>query len=578
MKQYNITNNIKSFLSKNNIDAIIIPTSDPHKSEYIEDYWKIREFVSNFTGSAGTVVVTRTHSGLWTDSRYFIQAEKQLPDFFTLHKIENNSPTITDWLIENLNPKSNIGLDPKLFSISEINDLRDKLNLNNLNITFIDDIFNDIWNNRPPLSKKELFIHDDKFNENTRSEKIKKVQDYIIKNNIKQIIISALDEIAWLLNLRGNDIKYNPVFYAYIIVNQNNTTLFIDNSKLNSEVKNELKKDNIKIKDYHSIKEFLNSIIDNIEVDEKTINYDLINSINNKCSIKYKSSFISQLKTLKGKSEIKNYKNAQIRDGVAMCNLLYWLDSTINNKDITEIDVSDMAEKFRSEQKNYIGLSFNTISAYQKNAALPHYSPDSDNPVHIKPEGIYLIDSGGQYLDGTTDITRTVALGNVTDEQKIDFTLVLKGHIRLASAKFPYGTKGYHLDTLARYDLWLDGKNYGHGTGHGIGYFLNVHEGPIGFSQTSNNSNTIIEPGMFISNEPGYYLENEYGIRIENVIICVKDDINNFLKFETVTYCPIAQFMTAPSNTTKTVVITLTAPTPYVNLRVDSNNHLIKCR
>jgi Xaa-Pro aminopeptidase len=541
MEHYNTINKIRNFLTKNNIQAIVIPNSDSHKNEYIEDYWKVCQFVSNFTGSACTVVISQTHAGLWTDSRYFIQAEKQIPDFFTLHKIEPNSQSLDDWLLENIKAGQSVGITPQLFSASEVAGLKKKLNPKDINITLIDDISIDIWSDRPELSKNKIFIHDDKFNEFTRVEKIKKVTDHLTSENTDYILISALDDIAWLLNLRGADIKYNPLFYSYVLINNKQVSLFIDKDKITPQVNDILTNNSVKIYDYYEIKKHLSEIKNStIEIDEKTINYDLLSAINTNCKIQYKNSFISKEKTKKGKKEIENYRNAQIKDGVAMCNLLYWLDNNINKNSITETDVALMAENYRSEQNDYIGLSFNTISAYQENAALPHYSPNTDTPILLKPKGIYLIDSGAQYLDGTTDITRTIALGNITDEQKTNFTLVLKGHIRLASAKFPYGTKGYHLDTLARYDLWNNNKDYGHGTGHGIGYFLNVHEGPVGFSQTNNkNSNTVIEPGMFISNEPGFYLENEYGIRIENVLICIKDETSNFLKFETVTLCPI---------------------------------------
>ncbi len=535
----------RNILKNEHIDAFIIPTSDPHKSEYIADYWKLREWISGFSGSAGTAVITQNHAGLWTDSRYFVQAEKQLHKPFVLHKLKTRGPEYIDWLLKNLNPKYNVGFDPRLFSASEVENLTNRLNTKQIQIVPTSSLFNDIWKNRPPLPNNLIINHDTNFNELTRLQKIEKIRTHIKENDSKQIIISSLDDIAWLLNLRGSDIKYNPVFSAFVLINHNDCYLFVDGKKLTPEAQASLKKDKITIKPYSEIENHLktDNSLTNIEVDADTINYSIIKSIPQQCKIKLNKSIVTKLKAIKSKIEIGHYKNAQIRDGLAMCNFLHWLDTHIKTDSITEIDAAKKSEEFRSVQDNYMGLSFEVISAYQENAALPHYSPDSEKPVLLKPKGMYLVDSGAQYLDGTTDITRTVALGEITPQQKTDFTLVLKGHIRLATAKFPFGTKGFHLDTLARLDLWQHGKDYGHGTGHGIGYFLNVHEGPQGFSQAqTGTANTVIEPGMLITDEPGIYIEGKYGIRIENVLACVEDNSaaeGKFLKFETVTYCPI---------------------------------------
>lgn len=541
---HSILKKLQLIIKQKQIHAYIIPTSDPHKSEYIENYWKLREWITGFSGSAGTAVITDSHAGLWTDSRYFVQAEKQLHQPFVLHKLKTRQPEYIDWIIDNLNDGDSVGIDTQLFSVSEIENFKSKFDKRNIGVVEIGDLFHEIWTDRPALSTQPIFIHEDEFNSLTRVQKLDKVREHLKKNSSGQILISALDDIAWLLNLRGSDIKFNPVFSSYVLVGLNDVILFIDEQKITLEVSETLKQDGVDIQPYSKIEDYLkdNKLAD-IEIDSNTINYSLIRAINSNCNINSEQSIVGKLKAIKGEVEINHFKNAQIRDGLAMCNLLHWLDEQIKTEPVTEIDVAVMSEKFRSVQENYVGLSFDVISAYQANAASPHYSPDPNNPVVLKPEGLYLIDSGAQYLDGTTDITRTVALGKVSKEQITDFTLVLKGHIRLAMAKFPHGTKGFHLDSLSRLDLWNAGKDFGHGTGHGIGYFLNVHEGPQGFSQMNQgNANTVIGSGMFITNEPGIYLEGKYGIRIENVLVCVNDKstkADNFLSFETVTYCPI---------------------------------------
>jgi len=532
---------IKDILKKKNIDALIIPTSDPHKSEYIPDYWKIRSFVTGFTGSAGTAVITLQHAGMWTDARYFIQAEKQLIKPFVLHKLKTRQPEYITWLTENLNQGQIVGIDTNLFSTSEYNFFEKELSKKQISLINTGDLFEELWTDRPALSTDKIFIHDEKFTGFSCVEKIETIQTHLSETNTECIIISALDDIAWILNLRGSEIDYNPVFTAFLTVSKTDTNLFVDNKKLTCEIIDKLKNDKVTVNEYSDISlYFKKSEFKSIEIDSYSLNYAVASSIPASCEIKQNSSFTAQLKAIKTDKEIAHYKNAQIRDGVAMCNFLCWLQNTVKTEMITELDAAKKSAEFRKQQNNFAGLSFEPISAYMENAALPHYSPDKENPVFLEPFGMYLIDSGAQYFDGTTDITRTVALGKVTQEQKTDFTLVLKGHIRLATAKFPYGTKGFHLDTLARFDLWQNGKEFGHGTGHGIGYFLNVHEGPQGFSQLhQGTASAVIEPGMLITNEPGIYIEGKHGIRIENVLACVKNSKTGFLEFETVTYCPI---------------------------------------
>ncbi len=536
---------LRTLLFEKKIDALIVPSTDAHKSEYIAPHWKCREWISGFTGSAGTLVITQNDAGLWTDSRYFTQAENQLIPPFRLHKLKTRTPEYLDWVLIHLPTGSNLGIDARLVSWTEFNQYKEQLQTKNIELIALDDLFSSIWQDRPELPKSMVFKVNEKFNGSTRSEKIRLIQEYLTQTKTDYLLISALDEIAWLTNLRGNDILYNPVFYSYLLIGTKSSKLFIDRIKLTPEIINELIKDDIGIEPYETVSSFLQNQSQDtfIEIDSVTANYKLILSIPDNSHILAKPGKISSLKAIKNTKEIDHYRKAQISDGVAMCRFLHWLEKTIVERDISENEAAGKSEEFRKQQENYHDLSFEVISAYQENAALPHYTLNPDKPVYLKPEGLYLIDSGGQYYGGTTDITRTVALGPVSQEQKVDFTLVLKGHIRVANVKFPRGTRGFHIDTLARLDLWQHQKDFGHGTGHGIGYFLNVHEGPHGFAQSHTGpAQQIIEPGMVITNEPGIYHTGKYGIRIENVLVCEPDityEAGEFLKFETITYCPI---------------------------------------
>jgi Xaa-Pro aminopeptidase len=525
------------------LDAIIIPTADPHQSEYIPHFWKIREWLTGFTGSAGTAVITKHHAGLWTDSRYFIQAENQLITPFELHKLKTRTPEYINWLNQELTPGAQIGINPWLFSASQVNYFKEQLATKNITIQLVPNLIETLWNERPTLIANKIFVHKIVYAGETVFEKLETVKKHLIEKNATHMLIAALDEIAWLFNIRGSDIEYNPVATAYCLVTHTQPIIYIDSTKIDDAVRTYFNDSQIVVKSYDSILDDLKNLNKKqcLICDSSNLNAALFNEIPNHCTIIDEQGITGKLKAIKNQTEIENYRSTQERDGVAMCNFLHWLENQITeNKQLTEWDAAIKVEAFRNEQEHYYGPSFAPISAYQQNAALPHYSVSRTNHATLKPEGLYLIDSGGQYFDGTTDITRTIAMGKVTEEQITDYTLVLKGHIRLAMAKFPEGTKGFHLDTLSRLDLWQHGKDFGHGTGHGIGFFLNVHEGPQGFAQASTgNPNTNISQGMFITNEPGIYHENKYGIRIENVLICKKSNEAGFLSFETVTYCPL---------------------------------------
>jgi len=532
-------------LKQEKIAAYIIPTSDPHKSEYISEYWKIREWLTGFSGSAGTAVVTASHTGVWTDSRYFIQAEKQLKSPFILHKMKTRAPEYIDWLLDHLAVGDCVGIDERLFSTTEVEILNRTLTIKQINVLSVGDLFREMWHNRPQLVCNPVYTHPTEFVGIVTSEKIAQVRVYLKEKKVSHYLVTVLDEIAWLLNIRGSDVAYNPFVTSYCLVNELETILFINEKQVSENVMVELGRSNIKILPYTEIMRFLQNLqsTSTILLDKNTLNFQLFSSIPSQCKIVSEPSIITKFKAIKTPKEIALYKETQIRDGVAMCNFLQWLENEVQNRKVTELEAAAKSAFFRQQQPNYVDLSFEPISAYQQNAALPHYSPTEEHQSVLEPKGMYLIDSGAQYLGGTTDITRTVALGAVTQEQIIDFTLVLKGHIRLANACFPVGTKGIHLDTLARLDLWKQGKDYGHGTGHGIGYFLGVHEGPHGFSQATAGASMVpFEAGMLVTNEPGVYHEHKYGIRIENVMVCQPADFGtdgSFLCFETISYCPI---------------------------------------
>ncbi len=544
MKPKEIVKKIQELLKINNLDAYIIPSTDPHQSEYVANHWKVIEWASGFTGSAGTLVITKDIAGLWTDSRYFIQAEQQLQGSgIQLFKMKiPHFPCYIEWLENNLSEKSKVAFDGKLFSVSLARMIRSSLSVKNITIESNHDFIKPLWENRPLLPTNNIFFHNIKFAGKSRVEKISQVRNIMNKKNLSCHLLSSLDDIAWLFNIRGNDVTYNPVVISYAIITLDNAYLFID-KKLNESTKETFKKDNITILPYSSINDNIKKYCkkQTILLDSSKINNCIYNSIPSSCKVIEDINITTILKAKKNATEVANIKEVMIRDGVALTKFFYWLENNILNEEITEMSADKKLEFFRSQQKNFVGLSFGTIAAYQSHGAIVHYEATAKTDVELLKEGIFLIDSGGQYLDGTTDITRTVSLGKPTQEEINNFTLVLKGHINIASLKFPYGTKGYQIDILARKSLWDNYLNYGHGTGHGVGTFLNVHEGPQAIS-TSSSSTTAFEEGMLTSNEPGIYIEGKYGIRIENLILCEEDKDTNFgkfMKFNTVSLCYI---------------------------------------
>ena len=534
-------NALRSLMQEKQIHAYIITSSDPHMSEYVPEYWTSRQWISGFTGSAGTVVITKDKAGLWTDSRYFLQAEKQLDGSgIDLYKMGTPGvPTQYQWLLSQLDQEANIGFDGTCFSVAQTKELKNSLGDLVIHISDEDDLINEIWTDRPALPKHKIFEHPVEFSGRSRKEKLTVIREEMSKLDAKHHFVGSLDDIAWIFNLRGNDADFNPVAVSYALINKDSCTLYLDQEKLDAKLIQDLKEDGIITADYKQICTDLEELpgSKNVLLDINRSNLRIYRSIS--ANIIEKENPSQLLKSLKNPIEIKGMREAMLQDGLALTQFFCWLEKNLGKSRITEFTLMDQLKNFRSQQKHFMGESFCSIVGYKAHGASPHYSTTAETDCEIKAEGILLIDSGGQYMNGTTDITRTTALGELSQEEKMDFTLVLKGMIQLSLAVFPKGTRGCNIDILARQALWQHGKNYGHGTGHGVGCFLNVHEGPQSIRQELKEQAVL--PGMISSNEPGFYRAGHYGIRHENLILC-KEKLNTeygeFLEFETLTLFP----------------------------------------
>lgn len=540
---------LRDLMDKNKIDAYIIPTQDFHESEYVSEYFMTRKYMSGFTGSSGTLIVTMEESGLWTDGRYFIQAAKQLEgSTITLYKMgEEGVPTTIEFLKEKLSQNNIIGFDGRVISSNYGFELKEKLKNKNISIVYDKDLVDQIWDDRPVLSKEAAFLLDVKYAGKSFADKLQDLRDKIKEKGATSHIISTLDDIAWLFNIRGNDIPYNPVVLAYALITLDKVFLFLDRDKLSNKITSKLEDSNVILKDYNAIYEFVKQIPADeiILLDKKKVNYSIYHNLNQSVKIICEDNPTVLMKAIKNPVEIENLKKAHIKDGLAFTKFMYWLKTSIGNEEITEVSAADYLEKCRKEQGGFIELSFDTISAYKENAAMMHYSATADTNKKLEAEGLYLVDSGGQYYEGTTDITRTIALGPVEPEQKTHFTAVLRSMLNLSNAKFLYGCTGLNLDILARGPIWDMDLDYKSGTGHGVGYLLNVHEGPNSFrwKQVPGQANhNLIEEGMITTNEPGIYIEGSHGIRTENELLSCKGSKNEygqFMYFETITFAPI---------------------------------------
>lgn len=550
-------------MKKNDIDGIIIPSSDPHQSEYVSAHWQERAWISGFTGSAGVVAVTAHHAGLWTDSRYFLQGEMQLKGSeMVLHKMYNQFATpYVDYLASNLPSGSKIAVNGMMFSKSTIDSIKSTLTAAGLELLHRTDLISEVWHDRPPLSEAPVLFHEDKFSGKSIGSKLSEIRTKMEEQMADYHLITALDDFAWALNVRGNDVDYNPVAIAYAVIGKADVHVFIQKEKPSAAVIAQWTKNKIKIHDYDDIVRFLNELSEksSILVDTAICSQTLYEAIN--ARIINGTSIPKTLKAIKNETEIKHLQSVMKKDGAALAATFYWLEQILATKEIIdEVSVAKKLAENRSKQKYFHGESFGAIIGYKDNGAVIHYHPEPDTCKTIHPDGILLVDSGGQYCDGTTDITRTFALSAPTDEQKKAYTLILKGMISLSRAKFPEGTTGAQLDTLARQFLWAEGMNYLHGTGHGVGFFLNVHESPQGFGPVhSERGRTVHLPGMLSSNEPGYYKDGEFGMRIENLIVAVKSNTPGFLEFETYTLYPFDHILIDKSRLTKDEIVWINA-------------------
>lgn len=531
---------LRAEMKKNNVDAFIIYSADPHMGEYLPAEWQERTWLSGFTGSAGFVVVTADKAGLWTDGRYFTQAPEELKgsgiDMFK-DGIEG-TPHYIDWIISETSENATVAVNSLVTSHSNWKQLEEKLRKNNRELKDLP-LLNSVWTDRPSPSENPIYIQPMERAGQSVSDKMTAIRSKMKEKDASMHIISSLDDIAWTLNLRGSDVKCNPVFLSYLLLSQEETILFVDINKLDNEAQKQMKKAEVTLKAYDDFFDYLENIENEQILIAPNSNQSVFEAVKKDNQIIEKPVPGHLMKAIKNKTEQEGFEKVMIKDGVALVKFLHWFTHAVGKEELDEYGVGQKLHEFRAQGENFIGNSFDTIVGYKGNGAIIHYSAKAEGSAKITDHGSILIDSGGQYLEGTTDITRTFALGEVTDEFKEDATKALKGLIQLSLVKFPKGTKGVQLDAFARMPLWMDGKDYNHGTGHGVGSFLNVHEGPQSIRKDLNPYDLV--DGMVMSNEPGYYVEGQYGIRHENLILTKKwkeTEWNTFYEFETLTLCP----------------------------------------
>lgn len=533
---------LRKFMEEKGLHAFVIPTTDAHLSEYPAPHWASREWISGFTGSAGSVVVTREKAALWTDSRYFLQAADQLRGTSYLLQKEGlpSTPSIDEWLTDELGEGEYVGIDGGVYAAKDAFSLIHKLNMKGLHLINDYDPFAEIWHDRAAIPQNPIFVLPEKYAGEPAHKKIARICDNLEKTGAKSLLVASLDTIAWIFNIRGNDVKCNPVAVSYAFVSKEETVLFIDPKKLSPEIAKYLQSEGVIIAEYTKIYDFVAKLNTSVCLDSNKITFNLYNTIPKQCRIVDIPSPADLMKSIKNETEIEGFQNAMQRDGIALVKFLMWLEKAVPKGEVTEMLITEKLVEYRSQQTDYVGESFDTIAGYGPNGAIVHYHVTPESSADVKPDGFMLIDSGAQYFDGTTDITRTVAVGPLTEQMKKDYTMVLKGHIGIAIVIYPQGTRGSQIDILARKTLWDNGLNYLHGTGHGIGHFLNVHEGPQNIRMNENP--TTLQPGMVTSNEPGLYRAGKYGIRIENLILTrheITTEFGDFYSFETLTLCPI---------------------------------------
>ena len=534
---------LRQCLREQSLSAFIIPSTDPHSGEYVPDHWKTREWVSGFTGSAGTAVITLDDAALWTDSRYFLQAADQL-DGTGIRLMKDrlpDTPSIPEWLGQSLSPGAVVGVDGWVNTIGETQALREALAREGLTLRTDYDPVTRLWDDRPALPGTPVSIHPLEYAGVACHEKLAAIREKLLARGADGILLSTLDDIAWTLNLRGNDVHCNPVFVSYLLITSQESILYVRAEKLTTEVKAYLAQEGVNTEDYDDLQEDLRDYpYATLSLDPGRTNEAVRQAVNPLTKVLLEESPVPLMKAVKNEAEIRGFHAAMLRDGVAMVKFLKWLEEAVPQGNETEMSIDRKLYECRAEQPLFRGISFDTIAGYKEHAAIVHYeaTPETDNP--LAPEGLLLLDSGAQYADGTTDITRTIALGETTDDERRDYTLVLKGHIGLTRACFPQGTCGTQLDVLARQAMWREGANFLHGTGHGVGAYLNVHEGPHQIRM--NHVPTPLRPGMTVTDEPGIYRAGRYGIRTENTLLVVpfrETEFGTFYTFEPLTLCPI---------------------------------------
>lgn len=552
---------LREEMAQRGIDIYVVPTSDFHDSEYVGEHFKARKFITGFTGSAGTAVITMTEAGLWTDGRYFVQAERQLEgSTVTLYRMgEEEVPTVDEFLAEKLPENGCLGFDGRVIGGTWGRRMEKLAEKKNGTIHCNEDLIDIIWEDRPALSKEPAFILEEKYAGKSTAEKLAAVREAMEKEGADYHILTSLYDIAWLLNVRGGDIECVPVVLSYLVLTEKECIWFLQEEIVDEKLRAYLNENHITTRAYDAIYEYVLDIPANAKVllSAGQVNYRIVSSLNEDITIIDKPNPTLLMKAVKNPTEVDNTRAAHVKDGVAVTKFMYWLKNNIGKTKITEISASDYLENLRKEQENFLGISFNTISAYGANAAMMHYSATPESDTELKPEGFLLVDSGGHYYEGTTDITRTFALGPITDEMRTHFTAVCRSNMNLAHAKFLYGCTGLNLDILARGPLWEMGIDYKCGTGHGVGYLLNVHEGPNGFRWrvvAERNDSGVLQEGMITTDEPGVYLEGKYGIRTENELVChksCKNEYGQFMEFENITYAPIDLDAIDPEQMTK---------------------------
>ena len=559
---HNRIESLRQTLAAQDLTAIIVPSADPHLSEYLPEYWQARLWLSGFTGSVGTLVVTADFAGLWTDSRYWVHAAEQLNGTgITLEKLAPGQPNHIDWLATNLAEGDSVAVDGNVLSIAEQDRLLDAFKANDITLITERDLLTDIWANRPALPAASLYVHDAQFLAQSAIDKLAAIRAGMAEAGATHHLLSSLDDIAWLTNLRGADVDYNPVFLAHMLISENDATLFIDTNKVSSEMAQSLKDSGIAIADYEAVQDALGTLTadDLLLLDPSKVAVGTLSKMADGVGFIEQMAPSTLLKSVKSDADIDHVREAMRQDGAALCEFFATFEQRLaDGERLSELDVDSMLIEVRSQQPHYVSPSFPTIAGFNENGALPHYraTPEKFSYLEVNEGegGLLLIDSGAQYQNGTTDITRVVGIGQVSTEHKRDFTTVLKAHIALAKAHFPDGIASPLIDAICRAPLWQAQMDYGHGTGHGVGYFLNVHEGPqvIAYSASTPKERAMKE-GMISSNEPGLYREGKWGIRIENLMVNkriaqpVETEFGNFLNFETVTYCPIDTRLIEPS-------------------------------